>query len=464
MTGATRRSSTASWCFALLGIVAGVAMAQEPGPARVIEIPASALTIVDNDPASSGIARTGNILLPADLFEDPPPQGEPPVVVVIPVGDGTVVELEETHRRVRDGRTIIFGRDRTQDHSSFYFIREDGQLRRGEIERVDQVITFTGPQSADDFVTFKMVIWQPSDIPEEREPNEAAAPSYDPGDERAIELLPADPPPGLIEINLMVVYTPMAASMVLADLGEDITDTIDFVVWLAGLRMEDQAGVKLNLVHVQEVNYVEAASIDIDLDRLECPCDHKKRGIGNNHLNDVFVPWKSKQVDVVSMWIHSATGESGFGNIMSNVTTDWAPRAAHVVSWDGAVARKSFDHELGHQFGARHDRKVDTKNNLPYAFNHGYVNLNTNLVTIMAYTSSCPPFVTCTRRGIWSDPDYAPVGSWGVALGPSAADNARTLESSATTVSLFNTKHNLVGCCIKYGNFFHRKYRPGPCP
>ena len=469
MTPRALRSSTAFLCAALLGIAGGVAAAQPVPAPPAIEVPASMLTDVDDDPDGRGVVRTAMISLPADLFEDPPPQDDPPGVVRIPIGDNTFVELEETRRRVRDGKTLIVGRDRTQDHSSFMFVREGNSLLRGEIQRMDELITFTGPQATNGNVVFKMVIWRPSDLPDEHEPNEASVPTYDAGDPsggriQRYALMDTRPEPSdPVEIDLMVVYTPMAAAMASAATGEPIADTIDWFAWHAGMRIEDQTGIKLNLVHVQQVDYTEEANMAIDLQRLECPCDHMLDDVGDNHLNEVFAPWKAKQADVVSLWIHSAD-EAGYGNLMSNVNVGWAPRAAHVVAWDTAVANKSFDHELGHQFGARHDWSADWTNNQPYPFNHGYVNLDANQVTIMAYTSSCGSYLLCTRRGIWSDPDYAPVGSWGTASGAYAANNARTLETSAPTVSQFDTKHNLVGCCNKEGGFLFTEYRPGPCP
>ncbi len=449
-------------------------------PARsIVELPATVIgDLADADSsAPRGVVRTATIRLPSDLFELPPPGDDPPPIVRIPTGEDSFVELVEERRITRDGQTYIFGHDLTQEHATFMLTREHGSISRGEIERDDELITLTGPELANLRVKFRLVVWKPSAFFQEEAPNEARTPTRgdvsdeagDIGDDLDIETDQADEPDETlapVEIDIMVVYTPEAAAKAPLTTLEDIQTTIGALVRNASLRMEFQANVKLNLVHVEEVDYVETGSMATDLDRLECPCDHKKKGVGDNHLNEVFDAWKSSDADIVSLWIHSDT-QTGFGNILGDVDVDWAPRAVHVVAWSAAVGRYSFDHELGHQLGARHNWEEDNTSGKPYVFNHGYVNLGPDKVTIMAYESTCSIYATsCTRRSIWSDPNYPLAGGpWGVAL-PSAlpAYNALTLQSSAPTVSLFNTRHDLVGCCLKEGSIFSRTYRPGQCP
>jgi hypothetical protein len=147
------------------------------------------------------------------------------------------------------------------------------------------------------------------------------------------------------------------------------------------------------------------------------------------------------------------------------VTPNFAPLAANVVDWYAASMGLSFDHEIGHNFGARHDRTQDPTDGLPYSHNHGFVNLAQQRVTIMAYPSTCNSLgFPCPRSPVWSDPTELPVNTWGVASGPFAADNARALELSAPTVAAFEQQHNLVGCCVNTGTFWNKDWRPGPCP
>lgn len=458
-----------------LSVLASATFAQSTSPPRM-EVPPSALTElteVDNDPDRRGVVRTATIRLPADLFKEPPPPDGPRTVIRIPTGEDSFVELVETRRVVRGELTVIYGRDITQEHARFMFVRDGESIQRGEIERDDELITLSGARTVNTDVDFRMVVWRPSAFPDERAPNEAIAPSRQdesngPAQDQAPEagqVEASEDSDDLIEIDVLVIYTATAAAEADAEMDQAIEVTITNIVFDASGRMEYQAGVKLNLVGVEQVSYVEAGDMAVDLERLECPCDHKKKGVGNNHLNEVFDLWKSSGADVVSLWIRDGP-ETGFGNVMGTVGTDWAPRAVHVVTWDAAVTKRSFDHELGHQFGARHNWEKDNTLMKPYLYNHGYLNLSANQVTIMAYPTMCLYYGTsCTRAGIWSDPDYPLGGPWGVAY-PALlpADNAQTLESSAPTVAAFNTRHDLVGCCIKEGGFFSRTYRPGQCP
>ncbi|AVT81428.1 zinc-dependent metalloprotease family protein [Rhodopseudomonas palustris] len=70
------------------------------------------------------------------------------------------------------------------------------------------------------------------------------------------------------------------------------------------------------------------------------------------------------------------------------------------VRQDCAVDKRSFPHELGHLFGARHERLSDP-NPLPFPFGHGYQSKSHAWRDIMA--NDCGE--KCDRRLIWSSPD-----------------------------------------------------------
>ena len=70
------------------------------------------------------------------------------------------------------------------------------------------------------------------------------------------------------------------------------------------------------------------------------------------------------------------------------------------VRQDCAVDKRSFPHELGHLFGARHERLSDP-NTVPFPFGHGYQSKSRMWRDIMA--NDCGD--KCDRRLIWSSPD-----------------------------------------------------------
>ncbi|MGW8368313.1 MAG: hypothetical protein ACWGPN_06490, partial [Gammaproteobacteria bacterium] len=270
---------------------------------NVVEVPASALagtTATTGGEAGRGVVMTDTILLPGDLFKDAPPQDGPRTIVRIWISEDSFVDLDEERRITRDGRTAIYGQVLMHDNSTFTFTRSGGSLRSGEIQLDGELITFTGPREVDGDIEFRLVVWRPGAFPEEASPNEARSPSrgVDPGrsdesqgpevgqsdeTEVPIEFETLETP---IEIEVLVVYTSAAAVQAGLVVG-DIELAIDDIVWSASQRMQDQAGVKLN-VTIEAVDYVETGDMAVDLERLECPCDHRKKGVGDNHLNEVF--------------------------------------------------------------------------------------------------------------------------------------------------------------------------------
>jgi hypothetical protein len=113
---------------------------------------------------------------------------------------------------------------------------------------------------------------------------------------------------------------------------------------------------------------------------------------------------------------------------MKPVSNDFAPYAFSVVL--RSFISKAFPHELGHNMGAHHDR-----GNAPspgaYDYSYGYYHPGQNFGTIMSYPGFFIPH--------FSNPlvDYNGVPT-GIPEGDSnSADNAKTLNNTASTVSLF---------------------------
>lgn len=103
-------------------------------------------------------------------------------------------------------------------------------------------------------------------------------------------------------------------------------------------------------------------------------------------------------------------------------------KAFAAVRQDCAVDKRSFPHELGHLFGARHERASDNATE-PFPFGHGYQSKTRRWRDIMA--NDCG--VACERRLIWSSPDIQidgePAGS------VEHEDNARVLRHTGPFIA-----------------------------
>ena len=232
-------------------------------------------------------------------------------------------------------------------------------------------------------------------------------------------------------IDVLVIYTQAARS------AAGGTSAMSTVIDLAVSETNDSyanSGVnqRVRLVHAQEVNYSES---DFDwvstLYRLRDPAD--------GYLDDVHALRDTYCADEVVM-IVANMGYCGIAFMMDTVSHSFEGWAFSLVSYPCAAGHYTFAHELGHTMGARHDWYVDPTDNRPFSYNHGYVNTTDRWLTIMSYGTECADNgIYCSRLPYWSNPDQTYGGeTMGVPEGASnAADNRKTLNSTAYTVSNF---------------------------
>ena len=122
------------------------------------------------------------------------------------------------------------------------------------------------------------------------------------------------------------------------------------------------------------------------------------------------------------------------------VSSTFAASAFTVVRRSCATGYYSFGHELGHNMSAHHDCYVNTTAQ-PYPYIHGYVNTADRWRTIMAYNDECyDAGFNCTRIPYWSNPSVSYNGDpMGEEDGGCDANNAKTLDNTASTVAAFRT-------------------------
>lgn len=221
------------------------------------------------------------------------------------------------------------------------------------------------------------------------------------------------------QIDLMVLYTPRAASKFEAK-QESIVSQIELATKEINVALERQKiPVQFNVVHKEEVSFPDDRPIDrFPSNTLEIDTDLELlHGRTDGVLDEVHALRAEHKADLVSLWVAGKPGTTcGNATILINEDQAFADQAFSIVSAECATQRYSFAHELSHNMGAAHQNS-DEPGRFPYS--HGYVGENTR--TVESSTTGCSD---CFRAIVWSDPTYNLNGmSWGM---PDLADNRTT--------------------------------------
>ncbi len=218
-------------------------------------------------------------------------------------------------------------------------------------------------------------------------------------------------------VDLMVVYSTQTAAA-----APGIASEIQSAVDRANLAYANTGiAFRLRLVHSGPANYSESGSFSTDLSRLS--------GSADGYMDDVHALRTTKGADMVSLFIEGSSA-CGIGYIGPSTTS-----AFTVVNRGCAGGNLSLAHEIGHNFGARHDVYVDSTTS-PYAYGHGFTYAAGGWRTVMAYNDACAAVGTnCTRLAYISNPANT---YGGVAMGSTAtANNAKVHNDNAYTVANF---------------------------
>ena len=199
------------------------------------------------------------------------------------------------------------------------------------------------------------------------------------------------------QIDLMVLYTPLAANHAGGQAG--ITNLINLGVSDTNTAFANSGvGTSVRLVHAAQIAYVEPANFATTLTELQA-------GVGA--FSGVAALRNQFGADMVKLLVHPPTASAcGIGFLMAQVSNAFAP-AAYTVTDTLCVPQFTFAHELGHNMGARHDWYVDA-GTTPFPYAHGYVNPaeGQRWRTIMAYNDVCAAQgFNCFRVPYWSTPE-----------------------------------------------------------
>lgn len=262
-------------------------------------------------------------------------------------------------------------------------------------------------------------------------------------------------------IDVLVVYT--AKALEYAGSHQAVVAHAELAAAIGNRAFVDSGvtNAMLRIAKVAFVNYVESASMSLDLQRLVTA--------GDGRLDEALALRDGIGVDIMSLWTISDQ-YCGLGYTTDGFpTASFAQWAANVVDISCAINSYTFIHELGHNLGMLHDRDnaVDGGAGAYPEFGYGYQQRDGLWRTIMAY--DCPN--SCPRLPYYSTPYKWYKGRvLGIASGLRAANNARVLRNTAPVVAAFRSllnpgpniptqKHNTFSIptkrlCVTFGDGF----------
>jgi hypothetical protein len=161
---------------------------------------------------------------------------------------------------------------------------------------------------------------------------------------------------------------------------------------------------------------------------------------GSSPFENVVAAREIFAADLVSVWYTPTDRVCGWADTPAEPTS---AEFVSVVAVGSQGCTDTFLHELGHNFGARHDRYVNGATNRN-RYNFGYVSMSARKYTVMAYNKQCKesvPPVTCNRIPWMSTPERTPNG-WVIGIArpnAQAAWDSRWMNERASIVAGFRS-------------------------
>ena len=210
------------------------------------------------------------------------------------------------------------------------------------------------------------------------------------------------------EIRVLIVYTPAVQAAQGGAAG--MTALIDLLIQSANQAFED-GGInpRLVLAHSAMVDYL-GRTTGTDLRRLKNPAD--------GYMDEVHGLRNQYAADLVHLLTIAAVGAGGIASRPLSETLS-AESLGFAVTANGS--ERTFTHEIGHNFGLRHDRYVNSPNGAIYPYAFGYINKRAfeagapstaRWLTVMAYQDRCldAGLGGCRRLFRFSNPDQTHQG------------------------------------------------------
>jgi Metallo-peptidase family M12B Reprolysin-like len=253
------------------------------------------------------------------------------------------------------------------------------------------------------------------------------------------------PKPQLAEpstVNILVAYTPAAAANT-----ADITGAISNAIAYTNMVMSNsQIPTQMNLVGTMAVDYTEPG------DTATMPAANQilqdaTYGIGG--FGAVHDQRDALKADLVSVWT-VFDQYCGLSWILEDADQNDDQAVGYNVisnlkSYNGGCLTDAVAHEIGHNFGSKHDRyEDDPSDQLTSQFNFGYVDVANRFMTIMSYPNECEASnVNCAVIPYHSTLALTyqghPLGI-GPDSAPNAADNTTKIKEIAPYIAQFRSQ------------------------
>ncbi len=241
------------------------------------------------------------------------------------------------------------------------------------------------------------------------------------------------------EVRVLVVYT--SAAQVKQGGRAGMRALIDLFITSANQAFEDSGiSPRLVLAHSAQVDYAgETPSTDL----------HRLRNPDDGYMDEVHSLRNEHAADLVHLLTDAPEPARGIAFLMRQESLFYEASAFAVSAAD---SEKVFTHEIGHNFGAAHDRYVHGSLRAIYPYAYGYVNKGAFesdaasealWFTVMGYYDRCADAgLNCERLLRFSNPDQSYLGD---PLGVTADSPATGLEGPADARLTLNNTARWVG-------------------
>ncbi|CAM9226026.1 unnamed protein product [Ectocarpus sp. 4 AP-2014] len=174
----------------------------------------------------------------------------------------------------------------------------------------------------------------------------------------------------------------------------------------------------VRIVHMEQAPFDESDSIVDDVRALQ----------KNKDVHTLRDEYGADLVQLIGYYLNTC----GVGFTMGSPSSGFAQYGYSVVHTN-CLSNFSHIHELGHNFGANHNKENVGGSGGMDAYNYAYRNceVGTKFRTIMAYSSGCP---STPRVNVFSNPDFTYANQ---RQGTENANNARVLNEAMSTVVNF---------------------------